>query len=138
MTEARHDGAPMVETTAFEAWQLLGRAVVARVAWQAADGISVVPVSCVVADGALWFRTTSTSSLARVGAGLEVAVEADELDPATGSGWSVVLRAVVELVDPDDSPDVVGELRTWPRGPHHVYVRLEPTAVSGRRLLAGA
>lgn len=128
-------GRYMVETAAFEAWELLSRAEVARVAWSGPDGVSILPVNCIVAEGALWFRTAPTSAIIRAGADLEVTVEADDLDPVRRTGWSVVMRAVVELVDPDDAPAVVSELRIWPGGSRTVCVRLEPLAVTGRQIV---
>lgn len=136
MDTRAHQGAHLVETSSFDAWHLLSRADVARVAWYDGARVLVVPVNCVIADGALWFRTTPHAAIARAGAGKEVVVEADHLDAVDRTGWSVVLRAVVELVDPQSALDAVSELCIWPDGTHDVYVRLEPTEVTGRRLLA--
>lgn len=136
MNTTHNQGAHLVETNAFDAWHLLTSVDVVRVAWNGPDGVNVVPVNCVVADGALWFRTTPYSAIARAGEGTEVTVEADHLDAAARTGWSVVLRAAVELVDPQAAPDPVGELCIWPEGTRNVYVRLEPTTVTGRTLVA--
>lgn len=137
MTTMSHgQGAHLVATSAFDAWHLLTAADVARVAWLSPEGVSIVPVNCVAADGALWFRTTPQSAIAQGAAGTEVAVEADYLDPVSRTGWSVVLRAVVQLVDPELAPESVSQLCIWPEGQRNVYVRLEPTEVSGRRLVS--
>lgn len=135
MTVMRSPGTHLAGTSAFDAWHLLGGADVARIAWAGPAGVSIVPVNCVLADGALWFRTTPDSAIARAGEGTEVAVEADSLDPVARTGWSVVLRAVIELVEPHVAPAAVAELCIWPEGHRDVYVRLEPTVVTGRRLL---
>lgn len=129
-----HPGAHLVETSAFDAWSLLGRAEVVRVAWYDGTRVCLVPVNCAVADGALWFRTTPDAAIVRAGAGLEVVAEADHLDPVDRTGWSVVLHAVVALVEPQLAPDEVSELCIWPEGARNVYVRLEPTEVTGRKL----
>lgn len=130
--------AHLAETTAFDAWHLLGRAEVARVAWYDGTQVSIVPVNYAVSDGALWFRTTPESAIVRAGAGVEVAVEVDDVGSTEGSSWSVVLRSAVELVEPDQAPDSIGELRIWPAGARNVYVRLEPSEISGRKLQSRA
>lgn len=136
MTTTHGRGSTLVATTPFDAWRLLRTAEVARIAWHGPEGVSIVPVNCVVADGALWFRTARDAAVARAGDGLEVAVEVDHLDPVARSGWSVVMRSTVELVDPEAAPDRVGELGVWPDGARPVYVRLRPREVSGRKLVA--
>jgi len=134
MNVTRSQGAHLVEISSFDAWQLLAGADVARIAWHGPSGVSIVPVNCVLVDGALWFRTTPSASIARAGDGQEVAAEVDHLDPVARTAWSVVVRSVVELVDPQAAPDAVGELAIWPAGARSLYVRLEPTSVTGRRL----
>lgn len=128
----------LAELPAFECWSLLESAEIARVAWTGPRGVLVVPVNYTISDGALWFRTTPTAEVVRDTTEAWVAVEVDSLDPDTRSGWSVVVRGPVELVDAQDAPDRLAELRVWPPGLRTAYARVEPGEVTGRRLLPGA
>lgn len=119
---------------AYDCWGLLEEAEVARVAWLGADGIRLVPVNYVVADGALWFRTDRESALARECAGQELVVEVDHVDAATAAAWSVVITGLPELIDAAEAPDMLGEMRVWAGGPHSTFVRVEPVSVTGRRV----
>ncbi|HTW13843.1 MAG TPA: pyridoxamine 5'-phosphate oxidase family protein [Nocardioides sp.] len=129
---------PLADLPAFECWSLLESAEIARVAWTGPRGVLVVPVNYTISDGALWFRTTPTAEIIRDTSEQWVAVEVDDLDPGTRSGWSVVVRGPIELVDAEDAPDRLAELRVWPPGLRIAYVRVEPGEVTGRRLLPGA
>ena len=130
------DPAPRLATLiAYDCWSLLRSAEIARVGWQRPSGLAIVPVNYVVDDGALWFRTTPTSSLAREAAGARVVVEVDEVDAAKHSAWSVVVTGVAELIEFLDVPDSLVEMRIWPGGKHGLFVRVEPDEITGRRLL---
>ncbi|WP_244928122.1 pyridoxamine 5'-phosphate oxidase family protein [Nocardioides sp. W7] len=127
--------AHLAELPAFECWSLLESAEIARVAWNGPQGVFIVPVNYTITDGALWFRTTASAEVVSDGSGQWVAVEVDSLDPETRSGWSVVVRGAVELVDAQDAPDRLAELRVWAPGLRTTYARIEPGEISGRRLL---
>lgn len=126
--------ANLATLVAYDCWSLLEEAEVARVAWQGAGGIRLVPVNYVVADGALWFLTDRGSSLARECEGQQVVVEADHVDDATAAAWSVVVVGDAELVDRLDAPDMLVEMRVWAGGAQSTLVRVEPVQVTGRRL----
>lgn len=120
--------------TAYDCWGLLAEAELARVAWQGPDEIGLVPVNYAVVDGALWLRTEPDSALAREAGDGPVVIEVDHVDPAAQAGWSVVVRGTAELVDALDVPDMLVEMRVWPGGDHSLFVRVEPSRVTGRRL----
>jgi len=128
-------GARLVDVPSFDCWHLLRSAHIARVAWNGANGVAIVPVNYVVADGALWFRTTPYSQLARECSGQWVAVEADGVDPTEHFAWSTVVRGVAEFLDSDDAPHVVAEFEVWPSGPRPLFVRVEAVEVTGRKLM---
>ncbi|WP_460828548.1 pyridoxamine 5'-phosphate oxidase family protein [Nocardioides hungaricus] len=119
---------------AYDCWALLEDADIARVAWQGADGIALVPVNYAVDGGALWFRTDPGTALARECDGTDVVVEVDRIEPDGRGAWSVVVRGTAGLVDHLDVPDTLADLRVWPVGPRSLFVRVEPDAVTGRRL----
>ena len=128
----------LAELPAFDCWQLLETAEIARVAWNGTHGVVILPVNYSISDGALWFRTTPYSALAREAGNQRVAVEVDSLDPISRAGWSVVLRGTAELVEGEDVPDQLVDLRIWPQGKHSLFIRVAPVEVTGRRLLAPA
>lgn len=119
---------------AYDCWNLLEDADIARIAWQSAGGIGLVPVNYAVADGALWFRTDKESVLARECGGQDVVIEVDQVDSETGSGWSVVVKGAAELIDVRDVPETLVELRVWAGGPRTLFIRIEPVQVTGRRV----
>ena len=137
--ERSHDGVPHLATLiAYDCWSLLGQAELARVGWQGPSGLAIVPVNYVVDDGALWFRTTPTSALAREAARARVVVEVDEVDAEAHAGWSVVVTGVAELIEFLDVPDSLVEMRIWPGGKHGLFGRVEPDQITGRRLMRAA
>jgi nitroimidazol reductase NimA-like FMN-containing flavoprotein (pyridoxamine 5'-phosphate oxidase superfamily) len=84
-------------------------------------------------------RTSADSELAAAIDGVVIAFEADEVDAAARSGWSVVVtgRATV-VTDPVEH----GRLtrtgpRSWVASPKEVFIRIEPELVTGRQLLGG-
>ncbi|MBT2381354.1 pyridoxamine 5'-phosphate oxidase family protein [Streptomyces sp. ISL-111] len=84
-------------------------------------------------------RSTSASSdLVRAVDGTVVAFEADEVDTAAHSGWSVVVAGLASVVtDPDEHERLVRTgPRSWVPWPE-VFVRIEPELVTGRELVGG-
>lgn len=120
--------------TAYDCWGLLETQDVARVAWASPDGVAVVPVNFIVAGGAVWFRTQPDSELGRQCGGGRVLVEVDHVNRAEHTAWSVVVSGTASLVPTEDVPDDVMEMRVWAAGTRNVFVRVEPVAVTGRRL----
>jgi hypothetical protein len=128
-------GGRLAELTAYECWGLLDSEQIARVAWNGREGVAIVPVNYTIADGSLWFRTTPYSALGSECAGQRLAIEIDHIEPATLSGWSVVVSGVGELVDAAEVPDILADLRAWPSGNRPLFIRVAPVGVTGRKLL---
>ena len=118
-----------------ECWELLGARPVGRVGYVDEHGPGVLPVNFVVADRTVVVRVAPYSVLGRNLPGATAAFEADEIDEYTRSGWSVVVRGRVEVAEMDDLPEGVRP-RSWAEGRRTLFLRLVPTEVSGRRLLA--
>jgi len=124
----------LASLVAYDCWNLLEGAEIARVAWQGEGRIELLPVNYTVADGSLWFRTESDSALALGTAGRPVVIEVDQVDVATRTGWSVVVRGTAQTLDVLDVPDMLVDMRVWPTGDRSLFVRVEPEEVTGRRL----
>lgn len=126
----------IVELTTQQCWELLAVPPVGRLAWQGSEGLSVVPVNFVAAEGRLVVNTAAYSSIARECDDQPVAFQVDELDPSTRSGWSVLVRGVAHI-DYGHSRAEGARPDVWPPGRKPLQLSVEPTSVTGRRLLAG-
>jgi hypothetical protein len=122
----------------YDCWQLLsevaGAAAIARIVWSGPDGMAIVPMNYTVADGIIWFQTASDSSLARESRDQQVLVEIDQIDPASHTGWSVVVSGVATCLPSEQDPGLLGSLQVWPQGPRDLLLKVEPQELTGRRL----
>jgi len=118
-----------------ECWELLEPRPVGRIAYVDEQGPIVLPVNFVLVDRTVIFRVSAYSVLGRNLPGAAAAFQADEIDEYTRSAWSVLVRGRVEIADTDDLPKEARP-RPWVEGPRTLFLRLVPTQVSGRRLLA--
>jgi nitroimidazol reductase NimA-like FMN-containing flavoprotein (pyridoxamine 5'-phosphate oxidase superfamily) len=123
-----------------ECLRLLAKVPVGRIVHTRQALPAVLPVNFGLdGDGAVVLRTSAASELARAVDGVVVAFEADEIDAATQSGWSVVVTGAAAVVT--DRGEHERLLRTGPRSwvpsPQEVFVRIEPELVTGRELAGG-
>lgn len=129
--------APEAVTTLLDrdCWTLLRTTEVGRLGLCGRDGPEIFPINFVVDHGTLVFRTAAGTKLAVADATTSVAFEADGYDEPTGQVWSVVVkgdakvvRAAEDLMSTADLP-----LFPWHGSAKSTFVRIVPTAVSGRR-----
>ena len=119
-----------------ECFDLLEPGGVGRVGFAAADGIMMLPVNFAVAGKTIVFRTAPDTLLA-VYANGQVSFEADHLDEALRTGWSVLVSGRAHTVTGEREVrqlEVRTRLEPWAAGPRDVYVRITPIRISGRRL----
>jgi hypothetical protein len=130
----------LVQIPPDECLELLGAEAVGRVAYCDLHGPVVLPVNHVLNGGAIWFRTSPFSELARylrrAGRETAVAFEVDEFDTYNDSGWSVLVQGTAALPEQSDRPDPEEGPRPWAQGSRELYVRVRPASISGRRLLS--
>jgi nitroimidazol reductase NimA-like FMN-containing flavoprotein (pyridoxamine 5'-phosphate oxidase superfamily) len=116
--------------------ELLSQHHVARIAWQAADAQQILPITYTMFNGLIYFRTSPDSILSELLRPTPVALEVDELDQRTRTGWSVVVhgqsRAVAE-------PAEVTRLWAidpvpWAPGGRHLFIEVRPTQITGRTI----
>ncbi|MET7480403.1 pyridoxamine 5'-phosphate oxidase family protein [Streptomyces sp. NPDC005648] len=123
-----------------ECLRLLAKAPVGRIVHTRQALPAVLPVNFGLdTDGAVLVRTSAASELVRAIDGTVVAFEADEVDAAAHSGWSVVVTGpAMVITDPAEHARLsrTGP-RSWVAFPREVFVRIEPELVSGRALTAG-
>ncbi len=118
-----------------ECWELLRSRKVGRVAYTDERGPMVVPITFAVGEDSVLFRVAPYSEVARQLPGARVALEVDDIDYDTRSGWSVVIRGSVEAVDTEDLPAPEARPTPWPEGQRTLHLRLTSQVVTGRRLL---
>ena len=121
---------------------LLKSVPVGRVGFVARGEVVILPVNYAVDGQDVVFSTGAGSKLSCVEVGHYVGFEADSYDTETRTGWSVVVNGFAEIVDSDEAAarlDQIG-MTSWGGAATQgrVWVRIRPTTVSGRRILAAA
>ena len=140
----RSDGAPQSSTTMEwltpdECLALLASVPVGRIVFSSRALPAIAPVNHVVHDGSILIRTGAGSKLAAAVRQAVVAFEADDLDPETRTGWSVVVIGEASRIDDDHEVARLSEvpLRPWGPGRHDHLVRITIAEITGRRITRG-
>ena len=119
-----------------ECFELMATMEVGRLAVVSGGVPLIFPVNYAVVDGNIVIRTAPGTKLTAAGRN-QVTIEADEIDPATHTGWSVVVRGRAEEITDFDPSEIKGlrniALRPW-AGDKPVWLRIVPLVVTGRRL----
>jgi uncharacterized protein len=134
--ESRQEFAPISPERCRE---LLKSQNIGRVAWQAADGPQILPVTYAWHDGTIIFRTSPYGVLSELVRPTDVAVEIDELDQESRQGWSVVVQGRAKgVAEPDQLVGMwtVGGVVPWASGIRNVFIQIIPRRITGRALLA--
>lgn len=115
---------------------LLGSTPVGRIVYTRDALPAIAPVNFVMDRDEIVLRTASGSKLDAATRNAIVAFEIDQIDPATQTGWSVV---VVGHATHETDPAVIARMRQLPlrswmpdEGQHYVRIRCEQ--VTGRLL----
>lgn len=119
-----------------DCYRLLAQVQIGRVVATAGALPLVVPVAFALDGRAVVFRTSSGGTLAAATNGTVVAFEADLVDVAQRTGWSVVVTGVaapVAQVSELVRAEQLG-LTAWAPGRRNHFVRITPGLVTGRRL----
>lgn len=122
--------------TEAECRSMLSTHGVGRLAVATDSGPVVVPVNYSVVDGGIVFRTEPGTTPAQAD-GHQVAFEADRIDEAFGDGWSVLVRGPgTTVTDPNEVARLEEQAFStpWAGGRRELWVRIEPVAVTGRRI----
>ncbi|MGY1725739.1 pyridoxamine 5'-phosphate oxidase family protein [Geodermatophilus sp. SYSU D01062] len=124
-----------------ECHRLLATQEIGRLGVNAEHHPLIFPVNYAMDGTTIVIRTAPGTKLAAA-EHANVSFEVDEIDRRTRSGWSVLVRGVAEVVGPEHRADLVARTRgtglePWAPGEHGHWVRLIPTAVTGRRIVPG-
>jgi nitroimidazol reductase NimA-like FMN-containing flavoprotein (pyridoxamine 5'-phosphate oxidase superfamily) len=128
------------ELTEAEALRLIERTEVGRIGFTGRFGPTVMPVTFKVVNGAVVFRTEEDGALAEdlrtgiPGADYVVAFEVDEMDAATRTGWSVMVRGGVHYVDDEATRAELLQagIEPWAGGEKGLFLKVTPSVVTGR------
>jgi uncharacterized protein len=128
----------LTDMPARECRDLMGSTSVGRVAFVDEDGPVVLPINYVLDGEFVLFRTSPHNAIARYVDTSMLALEVDEFDDFTQSGWSVLVRGTAAFVSPDElSRDEALRPYPWADGVRNLVVRITPVSVTGRRILPG-
>jgi len=130
------------ELTEAESLHLIEQAEIGRIGFSGRYGPVVLPVNYKIVDGSVVFRVAVRSSIGedlRTGiadAEYKVAFEIDDLDPASKTGWSVMIQGAAHHVDDEQERAAVlgAGVEPWAGGEREQFVRIKPTLISGRRI----
>ncbi|MET9693439.1 pyridoxamine 5'-phosphate oxidase family protein [Streptomyces sp. NPDC006514] len=138
VTAARH----MRELDRAEALRLLSTVSLGRIVFTQHALPAVRPVNHLVEGEGIIVRIHDGGALSSLAApadapGVVVAYEADDIDPVTHLGWSVVITGYVRaVVDTDEVDRYAHLLRPWVARPMTSALRIHPDLVTGFRLEA--
>jgi uncharacterized protein len=122
-----------------DCFRLLQSVSLGRIGFVAGGEVVILPVNFLVDGQDVVFRTAAGSKLSAVEVGHYVGFEADSYDAAPGTGWSVVVNGLAEIVESDEETarlETLG-LTSWGTGtPGRVWVRIRPSSITGRRIAA--
>jgi len=133
------DGRSWLEhLSAAACWNLLAEAGVGRVGVLVDSAPEIYPVNFVVDGESVVFRTDPGSKLRGLDRSPSVCFEVDQLDLDARTGWSVLVKGrALEVTGGDEVRRVEAlPLRYWSVGEKAHWVRIVPTEVTGRRILA--
>ncbi|GAA5134652.1 pyridoxamine 5'-phosphate oxidase family protein [Pseudonocardia adelaidensis] len=121
-----------------ECLRLLTKSEIGRVVFTDAALPAAQPVTYVLDDQEVVFRTGGGSKLAAATRGAVVAFQVDEIDPSTRTGWTVLgVGEAYEVLFPERLAELATRMpRPWApsRTAHTIAVPLQ--RLTGRRLVA--
>jgi nitroimidazol reductase NimA-like FMN-containing flavoprotein (pyridoxamine 5'-phosphate oxidase superfamily) len=121
--------------------RLLASVPVGRVGFYSDGELVVLPVNHVVDGQDVVFRTAAGSKLSAAEGRNLVAFEADDYDPRTRSGWSVLVNGRAEVVYEDTETQRLSRLGLHPwvtAVDRPFWIRIRPTSVTGRQTPAAS
>jgi nitroimidazol reductase NimA-like FMN-containing flavoprotein (pyridoxamine 5'-phosphate oxidase superfamily) len=130
------DGADLVsQLSEDEAWELLSQHEVGRLATTAGGVLDIFPITYVVDNRTLVFRTAPGTKLVELTVNDHVAFEIDHYDDE--SGYSVVIHGTAERLESMGDIDRAKLLPLPNLFPTERprYVRIHPTDISARRFI---
>ena len=136
---AFHNRSELFEISREECLQLLASRRVGRIAFVADGQPLVFPVNYGLDGDMVVFRSDEGTKLTHAPL-TKVAFEVDDIDEANGEGWDVVVQGHADDITDalDEHSEVLRDLpiHPFPPGLKWHWVRIVPTAITGRRIVA--
>jgi nitroimidazol reductase NimA-like FMN-containing flavoprotein (pyridoxamine 5'-phosphate oxidase superfamily) len=121
-----------------EALRRLGSVAIGRVVFTSQAMPAIRPVNHLLDQGRIIFRGYRDAAITAAASrerGTVVAYEADDIDPATHTGWSVIVTGLASIVtDPGQAAHYQAILRPWAEGELSQIISVEPELVTGFEL----
>src|SRR5690606_37543306 len=120
-----------------QCWELVGSSPIGRVAFLEAGDPMVLPVTHLLHDHQIVFRSASGSKLEAAEHNKPVAFEVDSWDETAHEGWSVLVQGVAEAVYDEDQIaeyKATGLVPWLTQAAAGTWVRIIANDISGRRL----
>jgi uncharacterized protein len=108
---------------------------IGRVAWTSRKGPQILPVTFLLHDDQIVFRTDAHGPLASLQGGEPVVFEVDDFDATTRCGWSVVVRGRAYSTQRSERADRLwreADPVPWAGGQRTLFVSITLDEVSGR------
>lgn len=136
-TVAEGAGRKLVILDRSECLRLLATVPVGRLIFTAGALPTVRMMNFVLAGDVIVLRTAAGTAAARKAAGSVVAFEADTVDAATSSGWSVTVTGWATLVTDPDTVAACADLplAPWAPGDRDQFVTIRTEVVHGQQIL---
>jgi uncharacterized protein len=132
------NGTTLEQLSRGECLRLMGQVPLGRIVYTRQALPAVELVNFTLDDGDIIIRTDSGGRLAAATRGAVVAFEADTVDTAAHAGWSVTIvgysRAVTDGAEARHLEQT--GLVPWAPGKRDHFIRISPSIVSGRRIVA--
>lgn len=115
--------------------ELLSSQQIGRIAWRAADGIQILPVTYIWYQESVMFRTSAYGVLSELVHEADVAFEVDEIDESGRSGWSVVVRGRARAAaEPEELRELwrLDDPVPWASGTRNLFIQITPALITGR------
>ena len=121
-----------------ESMRLLASVSLGRVVFTSRALPAIRPVNHLIDGDYIIIRTDSGAPItSEVRAGTIVAYEADTIDPAEHTGWSViVVGAAHRVTNPDEAASYRRVLRPWVAGTKDQVIAIHADVVTGSRLVS--
>lgn len=114
---------------------LLKSQQVGRIAWRAADGMQILPVTYAWYQETVVFRTSPYGMLSELVREADVAFEVDRIDADARSGWSVVIHGRARVAAEPEEVRRLWRLDApvpWASGTRNLFIQITPRLITGR------
>ena len=128
---------PIRELDSEHCWALLESAPIGRLALSVGADVDIFPITFVVHEGELYFRTAPGTKLLELSINEKVALEVDEF--TDNEARSVVVKGHARRLEGQSEIDAADQLPLQPWAPTLKYrwVKITPETVTGREFTRG-